>query len=154
METFTNMAKFFRMFIGWGVAIVAVLVANIFPQPYAGWAGLFNLSWVAGWYSYYQFIESKNPLGEQIKEAIVACVMLGILAGLYYGYTTTNWDLFGSGDLVKIFPTTFDSKAGRGARVFLALIAGSSVGIYLADLTRKRRIRRIPKDSNPLSGNT
>ncbi len=148
------MAKFLRISIGWGVAIVGILVANTFPQPYARWAGLFNLSWVAGWFSYFHFIESKESLTDSFKEATLTCVLLGGLAGLYHGYTTTDWTPFGDGDLVKIFPTTFDSKAGEGVRVFLALTVGSFVGIYLTDLTKKRRTRRIQKDSNRLSSDT
>lgn len=65
---------------------------------------------------------------------MITCVVIGGFCGLFYGQPTKD----DSGEITdEGFPTTFESKAAIGVKVFLQLLAGASVGVWLADFVRK-----------------
>jgi hypothetical protein len=54
---------------------------------------------------------------------------------LFYGEPSMDEDGYA---IEEGFPTTFDSKAGAGLRLFIKLIVGAYVGIHVAELIRNR----------------
>jgi hypothetical protein len=121
--------------IGWGGFFAFLLGLLVLPMQYASWAHLLWVMWTSGCIAYSLSVESDRPLLDLLKNAAITCLILGGLAMLFYGEPSMDEDGYA---IEEGFPTTFDSKAGAGLRLFIKLIVGAYVGIHVAELIRNR----------------
>ena len=120
--------------IWWAVFLSLLACSFVAPEPYSGWAWFFCIELVAASIAYILSQQSSKPRIELLKNAVIACVVIGGFCGVIHGEPQIDEN----GSVVdEGFTTTFDSKAGVGVKVFLQLLAGSYVGIQLAGLVRE-----------------
>lgn len=116
--------------IGWGGFLITLVGLLTLPLPYSSWAHLTWVLWMAACVAYRLCLDSGKSRADLVKNAVVACVVLGGLSLIYHGEPSYDED---GNEVSEGFVTTFDSKAGAGVKTFIKLFVGAYIGIVVAE---------------------